>query len=127
MRTNHMTGLDGLRGGPLLLHRAMRLRATRRGRLRVAAGRVWLTQDGRDEDFVLAPGEQIQLAAGQAIVAEPWTAGTSARLSWCADQSAPPLAGLRTALARALRGAARRADFVGERLSAWARKAEANA
>lgn len=127
MFTNHMTGPNRLRAGPLLLDRAVRLNSAGTGRLAVASGRVWLTQDGREEDYVLSPGEQIQLRAGQSIVAEPWSAGATARLTWCADQVARPPAGLRALLARALRGAARRVELVGERLTAWARRAEAKA
>jgi hypothetical protein len=127
MFLNQMTGQDHLRAGPLVLDRVVRLNSAGTGRLTVTAGRVWLTRDGRDEDHVLSPGEQIQLKAGQSIVAEPWSAGATARLTWCADQVARPPAVLRALLARALRGAARRVDLVGERLTACARRAEAKA
>lgn len=116
-----------MRTGPLISNRAVRLNSAGTGRLTVAPGRVWLTQDGRDQDYLLSPAEQIQLKAGQSIVAEPWSAGATARLTWCADQVARPPAVLRALLARALRGAARRVELVGERLTAWARRAEAKA
>lgn len=37
------------------------LGAHQQRRLRVLRGRLWLTQDGRADDTVLSPGEQIQL------------------------------------------------------------------
>lgn len=118
---------DPLREGPLLLARAIRLRARQGGELRVSTGRVWLTQNGRWDDLVLSPGDRVRLTAGQDVVAEPWRAGNSARLTWCADQPLRPVDVLRAALARALRGAARGVDAFGARLAAWARSAEASA
>ncbi len=118
---------DPLREGPLLLARAIHLRARRGGVLRVSAGRVWLTQSGRWDDLVLSHGERIRLAAGQDVVAEPWQSGNSARLSWCADQPLRPGDALRAVLARVLRGAVRGVDAFGARLAAWARNAEASA
>jgi len=118
MFANHMMEPNRLRAGLLILDRAVRLNSAGTGRLTVTSGRVWLTQDGREQDYVLSPGERIQLQAGQSIVAEPWSAGATARLTWCADQVARPPAVLRALLARALRGAARRVVLVGERLTA---------
>jgi Protein of unknown function (DUF2917) len=120
-------GHDPLREGPVVLGRAVRLRARRAGRLRVAGGRVWLTRDGHADDLVLSVGDQIRIAAGEAFLAEPWDAGTTARLAWRDDQPVRRGAGLRFALARALRAGARRAEVLAARLSAWARNAEASA
>lgn len=118
---------DPLRKGPLVVARAIHLRIRGGGELQVAAGRIWLTQNGRWDDLVLSRGERIRLAAGQDVVAEPWQAGNSAQLTWCADQPLRPVDVLRAALARALRGAARGVDAFGARLAAWARSAEASA
>lgn len=118
---------DPLREGPLLLARAIHLRARRGGELHVSAGQVWLTQSSRWDDLVLSRGEHIRLAAGQDVVAEPWQAGNSARLTWCADQPSRPVDVLRAALARVLRGAAGGVDAFGARLAAWARSADASA
>ena len=120
-------GRDPFREGPVVLWRAVRLRARRAGRLGVAAGRVWLTRDGHADDLVLSDGDQIRLVAGEAFLAEPWDAGTTAQLTWRDDQPVRRGAGLRFAFARALRGTARRAEGVAARLSAWARNAEASA
>jgi len=41
--------------------RCLRLRRGQQLLLQVSSGRLWLTQDGRPEDRVLAPGERLQL------------------------------------------------------------------
>ena len=64
---------------------ATTLKATAPTVLRVRQGRVWITCDATNrwgsEDIVLAPGESMQLAAGQRIVMEPWD-GFGATYTW---------------------------------------------
>lgn len=55
---------------------AISLKAAAASLLRVRQGRVWVTRDATarwgSEDLVLAPGESLEVAAGQRIVMEPW-------------------------------------------------------
>mgnify|MGYP002776242155 FL=1 len=106
--------------------RAVTLRPTATGDLRIAQGRVWATLDGpharRAGDLFLEAGETLPLQAGQRVVLEPFgTAGqgAAAAFDWVpvpAPQTArwpaavaQPASDLRLALASAgfaLRGAA---------------------
>lgn len=55
------------------------------GEITVLRGRVWLTRDagpGEDSDHVLAPGDSLVVADGQAVVAEAWGPGELASLRW---------------------------------------------
>lgn len=55
------------------------------GEITVLRGRVWLTRDagpGEDSDHVLAPGDSLVVADGQAVVAEAWGHGEVASLRW---------------------------------------------
>lgn len=55
------------------------------GEVTVLRGRVWLTRDagpGEDSDHVLAPGDSLVVADGQAVVAEAWGHGEVATLRW---------------------------------------------
>ncbi len=65
---------------------AVSLRASSASVLRVRRGRVWVTRDATarwgSEDVVLAPGESLEVAAGQRIVMEPWD---SHGASYCWD------------------------------------------
>ena len=64
---------------------AMSLKARSSSVLRVKQGRVWITPDATSamasEDLVLAPGESLNVAAGQRIVMEAWD-GYGATYSW---------------------------------------------
>jgi hypothetical protein len=64
---------------------AMSLKARSASVLRVKQGRVWITPDATSanpsEDLVLAPGEALNVAAGQRIVMEAWD-GYGATYSW---------------------------------------------
>jgi hypothetical protein len=64
---------------------AMSLKARSASVLRVKQGRVWVTPDATSasasEDLVLAPGESLNVAAGQRIVMEAWD-GYGATYSW---------------------------------------------
>jgi hypothetical protein len=88
--------------------RALTLRPTRPGVLRIAHGRVWITfdqaqlDDGvRGGDHVLGAGDSLQLLPGQRLVMESWNAAqnTAAYFSW---DALPATAGLRIAERRAL-------------------------
>lgn len=105
--------------------RAVTLRPTARGDLRIAQGRVWATLDGpharRAGDLFLEAGETLALRAGQRVVLEPYGAAgpCAAAFDWVPLQArqasrwpvavAQPASDLRLALASAgfaLRGAA---------------------
>jgi len=64
---------------------AMSLKARTASVLRIRQGRVWVTPDATlenpSEDLVLAPGESLNVAAGQRIVMESWD-GYGATYSW---------------------------------------------
>lgn len=64
---------------------AATLKARHASVLRVRQGRVWVTCDATQhwgsDDIVLAPGESLQVAAGQRIVMEPWD-GYGATYTW---------------------------------------------
>jgi Protein of unknown function (DUF2917) len=102
---------------------ALTLHARQAGVLRITRGRVWLTFDiteknaaARTGDHFLSRGESLQLAAGEAVVMEPYGLGhvPAAYYSWeAAAASRPvvlsssagvrqPLADLRLALGLAL-------------------------
>lgn len=87
--------------------RAVTLRPTRPGVLRIAHGRVWITLDQaqRDDgvrggDHVLDAGDSLQLLPGQSLVMESWNAAqnTAAYFSW---DPRPATAGLAIADRRA--------------------------
>lgn len=87
--------------------RALTLRPTRPGVLRIAHGRVWITLDQaqRDDgvrggDHVLGAGDSLQLLPGQALVMESWNAAqnSAAYFSW---DPLPATAGLAIAERRA--------------------------
>jgi len=80
---------------------ALSLRVRRAGVLRSTSARLWLTFSSaaddasvRGGDHSLEPGEGLALAAGQAVVLEPWSAGEAASFAW------EPAAGLRGDAAR---------------------------
>ena len=80
---------------------ALSLRARRAGVLRSTSARLWLTLSSaaddasvRGGDHFLEPGEGLALAAGQAVVLEPWSAGVAASFAW------EPAAQLRDGAAR---------------------------
>ncbi len=60
----------------LVAGQAISLKAASRSVLGVRQGRLWVTRDATaqwgSEDLVLAPGESIEVTAGQRIVMEPW-------------------------------------------------------
>lgn len=64
---------------------ATSLKAAQASVLHIRQGRVWVTRDANvqhaSEDVVLAPGESLQVAAGDRIVMEPWD-GYGATYSW---------------------------------------------
>jgi len=64
---------------------ATSLKAQTASVLRVRQGRIWVTPDATleapSEDLVLAPGESLQVAAGQRIVMEAWD-GYGATYTW---------------------------------------------
>lgn len=70
---------------------AMSLRAANTSMLHIRQGRVWVTRDATahrgSEDLVLAPGESLQVQAGERIVMEPWD-GHGATYNWDAVQAA---------------------------------------
>lgn len=103
-----------------------RLVARRAGWLQAAQARVWLTQDGQGQDWVLAPGERLWLAAGSRVVAEAWQAGAPAQLAW-APQPQPRRRGLGDGLGAALGLLARALGWAAAGLGAAARSAEASA
>lgn len=87
--------------------RALTLRPTRPGVLRIAHGRVWITFDQaqRDDgvrggDHFLGAGDSLQLLPGQALVMESWDAAqnTAAYFGW---DPLPATAGLAIAEQRA--------------------------
>jgi uncharacterized protein YjlB len=101
---------------------AQTLQARQAGVLRIMRGRVWLTfnNEGRSGhartgDFFLSRGESLQLAAGEAVVMEPYGLGhaPSAYYSWepateaRAKNESPPGRWLLRLAARALGGLAR--------------------
>ncbi|WP_372826600.1 DUF2917 domain-containing protein [Polaromonas sp.] len=64
--------------------RALTLRPTQPGLLRIAHGQMWITFDNahRDEgvrggDHFLGTGEELKLLPGQMLVMEPWGAGSA--------------------------------------------------
>jgi Protein of unknown function (DUF2917) len=80
---------------------ALTLRARRAGVLRITHGRVWLTFNiaekglgARTGDHFLSRGESLQLAAGEAVVMEPYGSGhvPSAYYSWEAAAASRPVA-----------------------------------
>jgi hypothetical protein len=102
---------------------ALTLRARQAGVLRITHGRVWLTFNiaekgpgARTGDHFLSRGESLQLAAGEAVVMEPYGLGhaPAAYYSWevaaasrpviisASDGVLQPLADLRLALGLAL-------------------------
>lgn len=82
---------------------ALSLRAREAGVLRSTSVRLWLTFSSaaddasvRGGDHFLEPGQDLALAAGQAVVLQAWSAGVAASFAWEPAQSARPLnAGLR--------------------------------
>ena len=69
--------------------RAITLRPTSDGILRVAHGRVWATVDGPhgvgptdSGDHVLEVGRSMYLRAGQRVVIEAWNAGGASYFAW---------------------------------------------
>jgi hypothetical protein len=70
---------------------AISLRARGDSVLSVRQGRVWVTRDATErhgsEDLVLAPGETLEVLAGQRVVMEPWD-GFGATYSWDAATDA---------------------------------------
>ncbi len=71
--------------------RALTLRPTQPGLLRIAHGQMWITFDNahRDDgvrggDHFLGAGEEVKLLPGQRLVMEPWGAGSAsaAYFSW---------------------------------------------
>lgn len=88
--------------------RAVTLRPTRPGVLRIAHGRVWITFDRaqRDDgvrggDHVLGAGDSLRLLPGQALVMESWhvAQNTAAYFSW---DPLPATAGLAIAERRTM-------------------------
>jgi len=88
--------------------RALTLRPTRSGVLRITHGLVWITFDHaqRDDgvrggDHFLGAGDSLQLLSGQALVMESWNAAqnTAAYFSW---DPLPATAGLAIAERRAV-------------------------
>jgi hypothetical protein len=80
---------------------ALTLRARRAGVLRITHGRVWLTFNiaeknavARTGDHFLSRGESLQLAAGEAVVMEPYGLGhvPAAYYSWEAAAASRPVA-----------------------------------
>lgn len=98
MTTSHPHTLSSFSGADALSGcwklgggRALTLRPTRPGVLRIAHGQVWVTFDhAHDDDGVrggdhfLGVGEELRLLPGQALVMEPWRVGgaTAAYFSW---------------------------------------------
>ncbi|WP_395057409.1 DUF2917 domain-containing protein [Polaromonas sp.] len=87
-----LSGADALSGcWKLGSGRALTLRPTEPGVLRIAHGQVWITfnhahrDDGvRGGDHFLGAGEQLKLLPGQVLVMEPWHAANAspAYFSW---------------------------------------------
>lgn len=66
------------------------LRAARGGWLSARAGRAWVTVEGDPEDYWLAPGEALPVAAGERVCIGGW--GEAVVCEWCAllaEESAP--------------------------------------
>lgn len=98
MTTSHppslqpLPGMDALAGcWKLGSGRALTLRPSQAGVLRIAHGQVWITfanahaDDGvRAGDHFLGAGEELKLLPGQSLVMEPWLVGgaTPAYFSW---------------------------------------------
>jgi Protein of unknown function (DUF2917) len=110
----------------LAIERVQRLDAHAVGWLQVGTAPVWLTLEGRADDWVLMPGERMPMKRGERALVEPWRAGTVAELRW---QAAP---GWRQRAFGALGARARGTFAAGLRglavaFAAWARSAEAMA
>src|SRR5262245_7293666 len=94
--------------------RAITLQPRESGELRIAHGRMWATFDGTHPgplnetgDMVLETGDSVHIEAGQRLVVDAWTGGSSSYFSWepepvpqaaMADAVVQPLADLRLAL-----------------------------
>jgi hypothetical protein len=78
--------------------RAVRLRATEPGVLRMAQGRVWVTFDqdaknkdcGRNGDYFVQRGEGLPLLAGQSVLMESFALGDAASAFFSWEPLAPP-------------------------------------
>lgn len=98
MTTSHphplqsFSGADALSGcWKLGSGRALTLRPTQPGLLRIAHGQVWVTFDNahlddgvRGSDYFLGTGEELKLLPGQVLVMESWNASSAsaAYFSW---------------------------------------------
>lgn len=128
--THPSTTVGTLASAPLgwSLAAPQRLVVSRAGWLQAGQARVWLTQDGQAEDWVLAPGERLWLAAGSRLVAGAWQAGAPAQLAWAPQaQPARRLALGAAGLGAVLRAVARGLAWGAAALAAAARSAEASA
>ena len=86
----------------LAVGKAVRLKATRPGVLRITQGRVWATFDPqhgrcgeptRAGDYFVARGEGLPLLAGQSVVLEPFAVGEQASSYFAWEPVAPPRPG----------------------------------
>lgn len=78
------------RGWHLAASRAISLRPTEPGRLRITEGQVWVTLNAPHvpcglDDHVLVAGQTLDIPAGAHVVMEPWSprAALPARFDWC--------------------------------------------
>lgn len=104
----------------LQLSRTLRWQTLAAGKLTVTAGELWLTRDHQGEDWVLHPGEALDVQAGELLTLGPLHEGRAV----VALNLPVPQAGLRAALLARLAGWAR--GLAGG-LLALARRAEATA
>ncbi|MCA0176957.1 MAG: DUF2917 domain-containing protein [Proteobacteria bacterium] len=52
------------------------------GQVEALEGTIWLTVSGQAEDWVLQPGQRLQLPAGARAFVSPWRPRQAARLAW---------------------------------------------
>ncbi|HSW20934.1 MAG TPA: DUF2917 domain-containing protein [Ramlibacter sp.] len=125
--STHQSRATAAGGWTLAPQRAMSLRPTRNGLLRVRSGRAWVTVERPDQaaaDVVLEAGQAVLVRAGHTAVMESWSAAEAVRFDWQPWQRyasaraawrtavGQPLAELGAALAQAARALGRLAGGV---------------
>lgn len=109
---------------PLSMHETQHLLATEPAWLMAVAGRLWVTRRGDPADYVLAPGERLELARGDDVTLGGWARGEPASWCWGAlQQPGGRYRPLRAVLAWPFDAAARALVFGAEALAALARSA----
>jgi hypothetical protein len=109
---------------PMSMHQTQHLLATEPAWLTALGGRLWVTRDGDLNDYVIDPGQRIEVRRGDQVTVGAWD-GEPTRWTWTPAAARPRYSFLRAGVARVFGTAARALRGAADALAALARSAAA--